>query len=61
MQNFDFSFVEITLLDGYSPVDMLHIYSKTPFLENNSGELLLYIVPNIKVINVEVLSKQVKN
>ena len=61
MQNCDFSFVEITLLDGYSPADMLHICSKTPFSENNSGELLLYIVPNIKVINVEVLSKQVKN
>ena len=30
------------------------------FLETTSGELLLYIVPNIKLINVEVLCKQVK-
>ena len=32
-----------------------------PFLENTSGEVLLGIVLNLEVINVEVLSKQVKN
>ena len=30
-------------------------------MENTSGKLFLYIVLNIEVINVEVLSKQVKN
>ena len=40
---------------------MLHICSRTPFSKNTSGELLLYIVLNIEVINVEILSKQVKN
>ena len=40
---------------------MLHICSRTSFLENTAGELLLHIVLNIEVINVEVLSKQVKN
>ena len=45
----------------YSSVNMLHICSRTPFLENTSGELLLHIVLNLKVINVEVPSKQVKN
>ena len=46
----------------YSSVNvMLHICSRMPFLENTSGELLLHIVLNIEVINVEVLSKQVKN
>ena len=61
MQKCDVSFIEITLLHGYSSVNMLHICSRTLFLENTSGELLLYIVLNIEVINVEVLSKQVKN
>ena len=32
-----------------------------PFKENSSGKLLLYIFLNMEVINVEVLSKQVKN
>ena len=45
----------------YSSVNMLHICSKTPFLENTFGELLLHIVLNIEVINIEVLSQQVKN
>ena len=45
----------------YSSVNMLHFCSRMPFLENTSGELLLYIVLNVKVINVEVLSKQVRN
>ena len=53
MQKWDFS--------QYSPVNMLHICNRTPFLKNISGELLLHIVLNIEVINVEVLSKQVKN
>ena len=45
----------------YSSVNMLNICSKTPFLENTFGELLLHIVLNIEVINIEVLSKRVKN
>ena len=57
MQKRDFNFIEITLLHGFPSVNMLHICSKAPFLENTSGELILYIVLNIDVINVEVLSK----
>ena len=46
----------------YSSVNMLHhISSRTPLLENTSRELFLYIVLNIEVVIVEVLSKQVKN
>ena len=30
------------------------------FLETTSGEVLLYIVPNTKFMNVEVLCEQVK-
>ena len=44
---------------------VLYIYyiseAERLFLENTSGELLLYIVLNKETINVEVLSKQVKN
>ena len=61
MQNCDFNFIEITFLDGYSSVNMQHICSRTPFLESTSGVLLLYIVLNIEVINVVVLSKQLQN
>ena len=45
----------------YSSVNMLHICSKTPFLENTFEELLLHIILSIEVINIEVLSKLVKN
>ena len=45
----------------HSSVNMQHICSRTPFLENTSGELLLHIILNIGVINIDVLSKQVKN
>ena len=48
-------------LQLYSFVNTLHICSRLPFLENTSGELLLYIVLNTEVTNVEVLSKQLKN
>ena len=61
MQKSDFNFIEITLLNGYSFVNMLHTCSRAPFLENTSGELPLYIVLNIEAINVEVISKLVKN
>ena len=44
----------------YSSVNILHICSRTPVLENTFGELLLHIVLNIAVTNIEVLSKQVK-
>ena len=33
---------EITLWDGYSPVNLLHIF-RTPFYKNTSGGLLLKI------------------
>ena len=59
MQKREFNSTEITLLYGYS-VNMQHIYSRTPFLENTSGEFLLYTVFNTEVINVEVLLKHVK-
>ena len=39
---------------------MKHICSRTPFLENTSGEIILYTVFNIELINVEVSHKQVK-
>ena len=34
------SFIEITLRDGCSPVNLMHIF-RTPFLKNTSGWLLL--------------------
>ena len=49
MQKCDFNVIEITLLHVYSSINMLHIYSRTPFLENADGELLLYIILNIEV------------
>ena len=64
MQKCDFKCIEITLLHEYSSVNMLHICRRTPLIENTYEKLLLYIVLNIEVINVEVLSvlsKQVKN
>ena len=33
-------FIEITLRHGFSPINLLHI-SRTPFLKNTSGWLLL--------------------
>ena len=56
MQKRDFNLIEITLLHWYSSVNMLHICSRMPYLEITYGELLLCIV-----LNIEVLSKQVKN
>ena len=41
----------------YSSVNMVHVCSRTPFLENTSGELLLHIVLNIEDINAKFLSK----
>ena len=61
MQKFDFNFIEITLLHVNSSVNMLYICSRTPFLENTSGELLLHIVLYIEIINVENLFKKVKD
>ena len=49
--------VTSTLLK-YSFENMLRICSRTPFLP---GELLLYVVLNIEVVIVEVLSKKLKN
>ena len=61
MQKCDINFIEIILLCGYSSVNMLYICNRMIFLKNTSGELLLYIILNLEIINVEVLSKQVKN
>ena len=58
IQKCDFKCSETTLLHESSSVNMLHICRRTPFIENISGKLLLYIVLNMEVINVEVLSKQ---
>ena len=46
---------------GYSSVIVQHICSKTPFLRDSSGDLLLCIILNIEVTNVEILLKQVKS
>ena len=37
-----FNFIEIELLHGCSPINLLHIF-RTPFLKNTSGRLLLDI------------------
>ena len=55
MQKRDLNFIKITFLHGYSSVNMLHICSRTPFLEN------FYISLSLRLVYVlEVLSKQVK-
>ena len=59
MQKFDFNFIEIPLLHVYSSINMLHICSRTPILENTYGELLLYIVLNIEVRKSKYGSKYV--
>ena len=59
MQKCELNSTEITLLSGYCSVNMQHICSRTPLLENTSGELL-YTLFIIEVTNVEVLHKQVK-
>ena len=61
MQKCDLKYIEITLLHEYSSVNMPHICTRTPFIEDSSRKLLPYIVQNIEVMNVKVLSKQVKN
>ena len=60
MQKCEFNSTEITLMYGYSFVNMQYIRSRTRLLENTSGELLLYTVFIIEVMSVEVLHKQVK-
>ena len=60
MQKCEFNSTEITLLYGYSSVNMQHICIRMPSRENTSGKLLLYTISNIEDINVEVLHKQVK-
>ena len=60
MQKCEFNSTEITLLYGYSSVNMQHICCKTSFLENASGETPSVYRFYIEVINVEVLHQQVK-
>ena len=59
MRKCDFNFIEIPLLRVYSSINMLHICSRTRFLENTYGELLLYIVLNIEVRKSKYGSKYV--
>ena len=59
MQKCDFNFVEITLLHVYSSINMLNICSRTSFLENTYGELLLYIVLNTEARKSKYGSKYV--
>ena len=43
MQKFDFNFIEITPLHGYSSVNILYICTRTPFFrENILGTASLY-------------------
>ena len=46
----EFNSTEITFLYGYSSKSMKNICSRTPFLENTSGELILYTVFNLEVL-----------
>ena len=48
MQKCQFNSTKITLLYGYSSVNMQHTCSRTSFMENTSEELLLYTVFNIE-------------
>ena len=59
MQKYDFNFMEITFLHVYSSINMLHICSRMPFLENKYEELVLYIVLNIAVRKSKYGSKYV--
>ena len=57
MQKFDFNFIEITLLHGYSSVNILYIFSRTSlFRERIWGTASLYL-SKYGIINVEGLSK----
>ena len=47
MQKYEFNSTEITLLYEYSSKSMKYICSRTPFLNNTSGELILYTVFNV--------------
>ena len=49
MQNCEFSSTGITLLYGNSSKNMKYIFSRTPFLANASGELILYTVFSLVV------------
>ena len=59
MQKCHFNFIEIPLLHVYSSINMLHICSRTPFLENTYGELLLYIFLNTEIRKSRCGSKYV--
>ena len=41
-----FNFIEITLRDGYSPVNLQQIF-RAPFYKNTSGGLLLYYISKL--------------
>ena len=59
MKKCGFNFIEITILHMHSSINMLHICSRTPFLENTYGKLFLYIVLNIEVRKSKYGSKYV--
>ena len=46
------NFIEIALLHGYSPVNLLHIF-RTTFLKDTSGRLLLYFT--LEVFELSIL------
>ena len=49
-----FSFIEIALRHGFSPVKLLYIF-RTPSLNNISERLLLYIVTHVAQLNFYLL------
>ena len=57
MQKCEFNSTEITLLYGYSSESIKHICSRKPFLENTSGELILYTLFNIGYKAGKILSR----
>ena len=48
-------FIEITLWDGCSPVNLLHIF-RSPFPKNTYGRLLLYLAP-YQTFTMEIFRK----
>ena len=53
--NLQNSFIEITVLHGCSPVNLLYIF-RTPFLKSTSGLLLLKFLKNIKLFSIFIFN-----
>ena len=41
-----YNFIEITIRDGCSPLNLLHIF-RTPFPKNTSGGMLLKVIKRV--------------